>query len=155
MELVELQSRAAFDKGASNANEDELNEVRNATGVKKKGNQLSVAQFHNQSHNMCSSIATAVGSKTYILRSVLHPVIVEHAALTDEQILEEEGVDAASDDEDDEGTPVRSYGSILSWSTADQLGPTAVLYTILALILVNGRVMSDSKHSFSSLRLKY
>lgn len=79
------------------------------------------------------------------MRSVLHPVIIEHAALTDEQIYEEEHVDAPSDDEDDEGTPVRSYGSILSWSTSDQLGPTAILYTILALILVSGRAMSDSK----------
>jgi hypothetical protein len=75
---------------------------------------------------------------------VLDPLIIEYAALTDEQILEEEAVDAPSDDEDDDfGT--RSYGSIISWSNADQLGPAGVLYVIQALILVSGRVMSDSE----------
>ncbi|KAF9466735.1 MAGE family-domain-containing protein [Collybia nuda] len=136
MELVELQSRAGLDKDASNANEDELNEARNATGVRKK--------------------AAAAGSKTYILRSVLDPIIIEHAALTDEQIYEEEHADAPSEDEDDpeDGTPVRSYGSIISWSTSDQLGPTAILYTILSLILVSGRAMTDMDLRSSLKRLR-
>lgn len=84
------------------------------------------------------------GSKTYILRSVLDPIIIEYAALTYEEILEEEVVDQPdSDDEDEDGFGSRSYGSIISWSTADQLGPIGLLYVILALILVNGRVISD------------
>ncbi|GLB42868.1 putative MAGE-domain-containing protein [Lyophyllum shimeji] len=124
MQLAELQTRAGLDADAAHADE-ELSQARNATGIKKK--------------------AAAVGSKTYILRSVLHPTIIEHAALTDEQILEEEVADAPSDDDDDddEAYMPRFYGSIISWTSSDQLGATGILYTLLALILVSGRVMSD------------
>ncbi|KAF8882956.1 MAGE family-domain-containing protein [Infundibulicybe gibba] len=124
MELVELQSRAGLEQEANaENNEDPLTEARKAAGIKKR--------------------TAAAGSKTYILRSVLDPIIIEHAALTDELILEEEALDAPSDDEDDEGFGHRSYGSIISWSTADQLGTLGILYVLLSLILVNGRVMSD------------
>lgn len=44
MELVELQSRAVLDKDANNGNEDELNEARKATGVKKKGKRPLLEQ---------------------------------------------------------------------------------------------------------------
>jgi hypothetical protein len=37
MELVELRSRADLEKAANNANEDELEEGRTATGVRKRG----------------------------------------------------------------------------------------------------------------------
>jgi melanoma-associated antigen len=68
------------------------------------------------------------------------------AAQTEEAILEAEAALVPSDDEDDESESGPSYyGSIISWSTADQLGPTGVLYIILALILVSGRVMSDGE----------
>jgi len=125
MELVELRSRAEIqvDGNANGNKDDDLEEARNATGVKKK--------------------AAAAGSKTYILRSVLHPLIIEYAALTDEQILEEEAADAPDDDDDDDVFGLRTYGSIISWSNADQLGSIGVLYVVLALILVSGRVMTD------------
>ncbi|KAF8063435.1 MAGE family-domain-containing protein [Lyophyllum atratum] len=124
MEFAELQTRAGLDGDAAHP-DDELRQARGATGMKKK--------------------AAAVGSKTYILRSVLDPVIIEHAALMDEKILEEESADVPSDDEDedDEEYAPRFYGSIISWSSADQLGAVGILYTLLALILVSGRVMSD------------
>ena len=51
-------------------------------------------------------------------------------------------------DSDDEGFGRRYYGSIISWSKADQLGPLGVLYVILALILVSGRVVSDGMSIF-------
>jgi melanoma-associated antigen len=76
---------------------------------------------------------------------VLHPVIIEYAALTDERILEEEIADGPDDDDDDDDTfGHRSYGSIISWSNADQLGSIGILYVILTLILVSGRVITDS-----------
>ena len=86
-----------------------------------------------------------------MLRSCLHPLIIERAALTDEQILEQELADTPfddSDDEDDNGADdeerrPRPYGSLISWSTTDQLGSLGILYVILALILVSGRVMTD------------
>lgn len=91
-------------------------------------------------------VAAAAGSKTYILRSILHPTLIAYGSLTDELILEEEIADAPdSDDEaEDSGTP-KNYGSIISWSQADQLGSIGVLYVILTLILVNGRVITESK----------
>lgn len=75
---------------------------------------------------------------------MLDSIIIEHAALTDEQILEEESVDLPSDDDDDDDFGTRTYGSIISWSHADQLGPVSIMYVLLALILVSGRVLSDS-----------
>ncbi|KAG6852948.1 hypothetical protein C0991_007928 [Blastosporella zonata] len=122
MELAELQTRAGLDTNTNLQDDD-----RNATGIKKK--------------------AAVTGSKMYILRSVLHPVIIEYAALTDIEILEEEVAEAPSedDDDDDESYTPKFYGSLISWSSADQLGALGILYTILALILVNGRVISDSE----------
>ena len=105
--------------------------------------------FNDLSHTLkrlyCPT-AAAVGSKTYILRSVLHPLIIEHAAQTDENILEQEVTDLPGNDDegdDDEGYVPQCYGSIISWSQTDYLGPIGLLYTLLALILVSGRVLSD------------
>lgn len=105
--------------------------------------------------------ATALGSKTYIVRTILDPILVEHAAQTEEEILEEEAADQAllfpsqnqSDDEgdasDDDGErPSKFYGSLISWSKADQLGSVGLLYIILALVLASGRVVSDSQCAF-------
>jgi melanoma-associated antigen len=43
----------------------------------------------------------------------------------------------------------RNYGSVIAWGSSDQLGVVGILYVILALILVNGRVLSDSTRPFS------
>jgi hypothetical protein len=148
MELVELQTRAGLEQDANlNATQDDLNEARKATGIKKRGtfvrtNPLSLSPLTPP------TIAVAAGSKTYILRSVLDPLIIEHAALTDEHLLEIEAADAPDEEEadsDDEGFGSRYYGSVISWSKADQLGSLGIQYVILALIMVNGRVISDSK----------
>lgn len=129
MELVELRSRAELEKGGApsgGGGGDELDEVQKATTVKKK--------------------SAAAGSKTYILRSTLHPVIIERAAQTYPEILEAETADTVLEDvDDDEDTPaLRVHGSIIAWNTGDDLGPTGILYVILALILINGRVLGDS-----------
>ncbi|KAJ7842274.1 hypothetical protein B0H14DRAFT_3086699 [Mycena olivaceomarginata] len=79
----------------------------------------------------------------YILRSVLNERLIEEAALTREEIMEEDAADAPSDDDDDDGigSGATAYGSIISWSSADHVGALGVLYVVLALILVSGRVM--------------
>ncbi|KAF6747551.1 MAGE family-domain-containing protein [Ephemerocybe angulata] len=137
LELVELPSRAGLDQENANeptqgAAEDHLTQARKATGMKKK--------------------SAATGSKSYILRSTLHPTLIDLAAQTDENILEEEAADFPSDDEsddngdDDEGErPPRSFGSIISWSHTEQVGPIGILYVVLALILANGRVLPDNE----------
>ncbi|KAF8128974.1 MAGE-domain-containing protein [Boletus edulis] len=127
MELVELQARNYRDQ-------DPAEDLQNATGVKKK--------------------ATAAGSKTYILRSTLDPAIIEQAALSDERLLEEELAKGPNDDDDDDDMP-RSYGSIIAWSTADQLAALGLLHVILALILVTGRAISelDLKANLKRLRI--
>ncbi|KAF7416115.1 hypothetical protein PC9H_002375 [Pleurotus ostreatus] len=139
MELVELRSRAELEKGAApsgGGGGDELDEVQKATTVKKK--------------------SAAAGSKTYILRSTLHPVIIDCAAQTYPEILEAETADMVLEDvDDDEDTPaLRVHGSIIAWNTGDDLGPTGILYVILALILINGRVLGDTELRAYLKRLK-
>ncbi|KAF8151613.1 MAGE family-domain-containing protein [Crassisporium funariophilum] len=135
MEMVELPSRAGLDQ--DHENEEDNNEARKATGIKKKSN--------------------ALGSKTYIVRSCLDPILIEHAAETDADILAEEAGDhgtlfpstlsddgeGAEDDDDDAERIPKYFGSIISWSRADQLGSVGIMYVILALVLVNGRVITD------------
>ncbi|KDQ58128.1 hypothetical protein JAAARDRAFT_257770 [Jaapia argillacea MUCL 33604] len=118
MDLVELRSRAGLDGEATAGAAAE-----SGTGLKKK--------------------AASAGSKTYILRSTLSPTLIELASVTHESILEEEAADAAFTGNDDDETPIRNYGSILSWSTGDQLGTVGVLYVILGLILLSGKSIGD------------
>lgn len=49
-----------------------------------------------------------------------------------------------ADDEDEDANNVKSTGSIFAWYKADQVGSVGILHVILALILVNGRAISDS-----------
>ncbi|KAK7047600.1 hypothetical protein VNI00_006368 [Paramarasmius palmivorus] len=122
MELVELPSKAALSEDASAAVEDaELEEARKAVGAKKK--------------------AAASGSKTYIVRSVLDQGLLDYTSLMHEAILNQENEDMPSNEDDDSG--IQTYGSILSWSTSDQLEASGVLAVILSLILVSGKVISD------------
>ncbi|EJD00539.1 MAGE-domain-containing protein [Fomitiporia mediterranea MF3/22] len=120
MELVELMSRAERDR-EQNEN-DEVQDGANATGLKKK--------------------AASSGSKSYILRSCLPEELIRIAAESNEELLtlEFDNDNTEADDEDDLPT---TYGSIINWTSADQLGGLGLLYVILALILVNGHSMSD------------
>ncbi|KAI0942216.1 hypothetical protein AcW1_002900 [Taiwanofungus camphoratus] len=123
MELVELQSRAERDMDDN----DKDAELLLNTGMKKR--------------------AAPSGTKSYILRSVLHPIIIEQAVAANADILAVEQADLANgndDNDDDDGAGTSSNGSILAWHTADQLGSIGILYVILALILVDGRVVSDN-----------
>jgi melanoma-associated antigen len=80
----------------------------------------------------------------YILRSTLDPLIIEYAAQTDEAILAEEAIDLHDDANDNnEEFGLGTYGSIISWSSADELAVLGILHVILTLILVNGRVVTD------------
>lgn len=126
MELVELQTRAELVKEAGAPGGDDEEE----SGKKK-----------------------APSSKAYILRSVLDAVLIEKANIPNEEILEQEANDQPSDD--DENDSGRLYaGSILSWSTSDEVGNVGILYTILALILVGGRVVPDGELRSHLKRLK-
>jgi hypothetical protein len=95
-------------------------------------------------------IAAASGSKSYILRSILDPIILDYAALTDQEIYEQEIEDLPEGADD---ATLVTYGSIISWSDSDQLGSLGILYVVLALTLVSGRVIADSTHVVSILWL--
>ena len=58
-----------------------------------------------------------------------------------EQLLDQEfqEIDEAYDDDDAPTT----YGSVLNWTSSEQLGGLGLLYVILSLLLVNGHSMSD------------
>ncbi|EMD36010.1 hypothetical protein CERSUDRAFT_66377 [Gelatoporia subvermispora B] len=115
MELVELQSNAKEDEEAA--------KLMKHTGIKKR--------------------AAPTGTKNYILRSTLDPALIELANAPDPDLLAEERAEY----EDAEGVDdldLRSSGSILAWNTADHLDAVGILHIILALILVEGRVLSDN-----------
>ena len=98
-----------------------------------------------------------------MLRSTLRSSLITAASLPHADLLEEESGDlpgsssssSASGDEDDDDLdddldtdpsadrPPRSHGTILSWSHTDHPGPLGILYTLLALILVHGRSLTD------------
>ena len=140
MELVEVPTRAALDE--ENAVDEELDEIRKATGVRKKGIFVLIPILRIVKRPVAAS-----GTKSYILRSCLAPVLIEQAAQPDQIIKDAEGEDQAilmpqaGDDNGDEDE--KYFGTLISWGTADQLGPIGILYVILSLILVNGRVLPD------------
>ncbi|KAK0462896.1 MAGE-domain-containing protein [Desarmillaria tabescens] len=125
MELVELRSRAELGKDGAGGDED-LEEARKAAGVKKK--------------------AAAAGSKSYILRSVLDPAY--HRARGSSQREDPGGGSLGGRLTMTMATTNRAHGptgSLISWSHTDQIGSLGILYIILALILVSGRVLSDAE----------
>jgi hypothetical protein len=64
--------------------------------------------------------AVSQGSKAYILRSTLDPVLIERATLTNKRILEVEAAEVP-DDVDGAEPDMRTYGSLIAWNSADQL----------------------------------
>ncbi|KAJ7583842.1 MAGE family-domain-containing protein [Mycena floridula] len=119
MELLELRSRAELAKDATGPGNAEEEQPKKS---KKK--------------------AAVSGSKTYILRSVLDPALIERACTAYPALIAEE---PEVDSDFDEDSCVRTNGSIISWSTSDQLGPLGIVYVILSLILVSGRVIGDAE----------
>ena len=147
MELVELQPRAELDKEDSSKDNAD-GDRRKATGVKKKGERdLRYPATH--CHDKFNLLVTAGGSKSYILRSTLDAIILDYAALTDQEIYEQEIEDLPEGADD---AALVTYGSIISWSDSDQLGSLGILYVVLALILVSGRVIADSTHILHMFR---
>jgi hypothetical protein len=150
MEMVELKSRAELEIAINGNAGDETEEARNPAGVKRRGTTISsLGPYPSRTHHHTS--VAAAGSKTFILRTTLDPIIVECAALTDAKILEEESTEDPEDFNPDNSFGTRSYGSVISWSRSDQLGLVGLLYVILSLILVSGRVMSEG--TFTSVGL--
>lgn len=88
-----------------------------------------------------------------MLRSLLDPALVEQACAPDAEIRELEQKEHVDENEefaeDDNPIGQRSTGSIFAWHGSDQLASTGILYVILALILVEGRVISDSMCFFT------
>ncbi|KAI8976336.1 MAGE family-domain-containing protein [Trametes punicea] len=123
MELVELHSTSP----EMDINEKEAEMLKTA-GLKKK--------------------TASTGTKSYILRSVLDPALIEKASTPDAEIRELEQAENPDDNEefaeDDNPVGTHSTGSIFAWHTADQLASVGILYVILALILVEGRTINDN-----------
>lgn len=100
-----------------------------------------------------AQLAAPTGTKSYILRTCLDPSLVELACTPDAEIREleqQENPDEAEEfAEEDNPVGTQSTGSIFAWHGSDQLASVGILYVILSLILVEGRVISDSKPSLS------
>ncbi|KAJ3885243.1 hypothetical protein GG344DRAFT_82944 [Lentinula edodes] len=158
------RTRAAMDKAAAAANPSALNEESEeddggppATQGKRRGKATGLKKK-----------APPTGSKTYILRSILHSTLISLAALPDEEILTAE-LDDASDELDDDGTPAPSQiqgsrrprrsqstslspptctGTLLSFSSPtlpalENVAALGIQNVILSLILTSGRLISD------------
>lgn len=142
MELHEIMTRAEKDKAdaardGAQAPEGELN----MAGVKKKG------RYNTSSYTpltFCLLVGTA-SSKQYILRSILDSTILEAASVYDIEIESAEKAELALWQPNNEDC--RPMGTLLTWKhgSTEQLGMAGVLHVILALILVNGRVLTDSE----------
>jgi hypothetical protein len=76
----------------------------------------------------------------------LDPALIERAALTNKRLLEAEAADTP-DEVDGAEHGVRTYGTLIAWNNADQLSALGILHVILALVLVSGKVISDSAYS--------
>ena len=87
MELAELLSRVGLDQ--ENNNEEE-NEARKATETRLVLILSLICKIYR--YHLISSlcIASAVGSKTYIFRSSLDPILIEHTAQTEAENFEDE-----------------------------------------------------------------
>ncbi|KAE9397916.1 hypothetical protein BT96DRAFT_822681 [Gymnopus androsaceus JB14] len=154
-ELVELQSRAAMDKATAAADPSVVNDEDEddddapaATQGKGKGKKKATGKKK----------AAPTGSKTYIIRSILHPTIISLASLPDEEVLDAELNDIPEDD-DDAPQNARSQstsssvspscaGTLLSFSSPalpalENPAALGILHVILSLILVSGRLMND------------
>ncbi|VDB83147.1 unnamed protein product [Peniophora sp. CBMAI 1063] len=157
MELVELQTRAATQDTALGGG-DAGKRKRGADGPSQSqpnGTQASQSQTQDGVGGAKKRGAAASGAKAYILRSTLEGGLIELAAHTDAAVLEAEMADAP--DVTDEGeVGARSYGSILAWNTGDHLAALGVMHVVLALILVNGKVVSDGdlRNTLRRLRLR-
>jgi melanoma-associated antigen len=161
VELVELQTRAAtFDavfgkigKQATqnkSANGEEQDDRQGITGLKRRGLFLPLPHSASQIIEIPFVVAATQGSKTYILRSTLHPIIIAYAN-TEISAIKAAEVESVADELDNEDRHMVS-GCIIAWQCSDQLSAIGLLYVILSIILVNGKVISDSKlpSAFSS-----
>lgn len=151
MELVELMSRAEMEKDQNGT--AEARDGESAIGLKKKSMWSLVHASLVLDTDESLDAAPAAGSKAYILRSVLDADIIEMAARTDEQLLDDELCQFPLQEDPDPEEGITCYGSIINWSAADQLGAIGILYVVLALIMVSGGVLSDCElqHAFSAL----
>ena len=163
MELVELPTRAAThdtaggatgkdktqEKAATQNGDGGAGDRQAVTGLKKKGAVLRSPRLSGLPSECLSDYmrighpAVSPGSKVYILRSTLDPVLIERTTLTNKRILELEAAEAP-DYVDGAEPGIRTYGSLIAWNSADQLPTLGILHVVLALILVSGKVISDS-----------
>ncbi|KAJ3806175.1 hypothetical protein F5876DRAFT_80977 [Lentinula aff. lateritia] len=157
------RTRAAMDKAAAAANPSALNEE----SEEDDGGPPATQGNGGESYRIKKK-APPTGSKTYILRSILHSTLISLAALPDEEILTAE-LDDAFDELDDVGTPAPSQiqgsrrprrsqstslspptctGTLLSFSSPtlpalENVAAFGIQNIILSLILTSARLISD------------
>lgn len=148
MELHEIMSRVERDRAdATREGVQAPDGEANVTGIKRKGTCRTTRGCLLTSR----LLVTTPSSKQYILRSVLGNTIIEAASVYDVEIEDAEKVELALWRTNNEEH--RPDGTLLTWrhGNADQLGMVGVLHVILALILVNGRVLTHSKDCLCSI----
>ncbi|KAI9461517.1 MAGE-domain-containing protein [Russula earlei] len=145
MELVELATRAATHDSVSGSTGKSKAQEKAVTqdGGEGAGDRQGVTGFKKKGRfSQSLSRPVSQGSKTYIIRSTLDPVLIERASLTNKRILEAETADAP-DDVDGAEPGIRTYGCLIAWNSSDQFSALGIMHVVLALILVSGKVIND------------
>jgi len=116
MQLVELMSRAERERGDAGGGDENA-----VTGMRKK---------------------TTNTSKTYVLHSILDQELLAASIAIDADILEvaSKDVNELVDEEDAEDQP---DSTLLAWNVNDSLVISGITHVILALILVNSKILPD------------
>lgn len=89
----------------------------------------------------------AITSKTYILRSILDPELLAAAVAIDAELFEMENREFG-DEVDDNDSAARVDGSLAAWDMNDSVVAAGITHVILALILVNSKVLPDRELFF-------
>ena len=108
-----------------------------------KADRDALDKADNSKDGESSKKKGSASSKSYILRSVLDEKLIEAANTPDVDIRRDEPQPL----EDAEAEKL-SEGSILAWPTSDHVGNMGLMHVILALILVHGKELPDSKALF-------
>jgi hypothetical protein len=127
-------------KGKKRAND--ADDAADAPAKKKKGeiDMIRRCCFDRELTLDCTQLAAASGSKSWILRSMLPPELIAAMNLPNEIV---------SRGEDEENHPtIKDCGALLHWGKGDGIAGGGValkgiLFTLLALILVRDRSISD------------
>lgn len=164
MELVPIRAKgkgvAADGADISNTGKGKRrgddNEEETTSKKRKSAPFLSVCEEERQlTHHIVLRSAVQVDGpvRSYMLRSLLDPRLIALAVEPQPELAQEANLsaDSENDDEIEVSENRRPSGALIDLRLADEVGLMGLLYTILALLLVNGRRLPNGERYSLSL----